>query len=475
MSMRRRGSGKQGSLWVATGELATSPGHPFYEKLNKVLAEADFDRKVEDLCRAFYAEKKGRPSIAPGVYMRMLMIGYFEGIDSERGIAWRCADSLALRRFLSYDLSEDTPDHSSLSRIRTRLDLETHQAAFTMVLTILAKKGLLRGKTLGVDATTMEANAALRSIVRRDDGRGYEEFLTDLAKTSGIETPTRNDLARMDRKRPKKGSNAEWRSPVDPEARIVKMKDGSTHLAHHAEHAVDMESGAIVTATIQSATVGDPTTMLSTMEETCATLCAVLEDPETEELLQDDIATEWVGDKGYHSNETMETIAAMGCRSYISEPDRGKRRWKGKSEARDATYRNRERLRRAKGKTLMRKRGELIERSFAHTMESGAMRRAHLRGQKNIRKRYLIQTAAFNLGILMRSILGSGTPKGLHDRLEAAFGLCRDTCGAMARFLATMFGALAAFCRFPARSGQRTSPASVASNRPSEPPFSTGC
>ena len=475
MSMRRRGSGKQGSLWVATGDLAASPGHPFYEKLNKILAEADFDRKVEDLCSAFYAEKKGRPSIAPGVYMRMLMIGYFEGIDSERGIAWRCADSLGLRRFLGYDLSENTPDHSSLSRIRTRLDLETHQAAFTMVLTILAKKGILKGKTLGIDATTMEANAALRSIVRRDDGRGYEEFLTDLAKSSGIETPTRSDLAKVDRKRPKKGSNAEWKSPADPEARIVKMKDGRTHLAHHAEHAVDMESGAIVTATIQSATVGDPTTMLSTMEEACAALCAVLEDPETEGLLQEGIATEWVADKGYHSNDTMETIAAMGSRSYISEPDRGKRRWKDKSEARDATYRNRARLRRDKGKALMRKRGELLERSFAHTMESGAMRRAHLRGQENIRKRYLIQTAAFNLGIVMRSILGSGTPKGLRDRLMAVLRGCRDGSRAVVLFLAAIFSALLASCRSSTRSGQAAPPARIARSRSRRPPFSTGC
>jgi transposase len=475
MSMRRRRSEKQESLWVATGDLAASPGHPFYEKLNKVLAEAEFDRKVEDLCARFYVEKKGRPSIPPGVYMRMLMIGYFEGIDSERGIAWRCADSLALRRFLGYDLSQDTPDHSSLSRIRTRLDLETHQAAFTMVLTMLAEKGILSGKTLGIDATTMEANAALRSIVRRDDGRAYDEFLTDLAKASGIETPTRNDLARVDRKRSKKGSNAEWRSPVDPQARIVKMKDGSTHLAHHAEHAVDMESGAIVAATIQDATVGDPTTMLSTMEEACATLCGILEDPDTDELLRDDVATEWVADKGYHSNNTMETIAAMGCRSYISEPNRGRRRWKDKSEAQDATYGNRERLRRPKGKALMRKRGELLERSFAHTMESGAMRRAHLRGQENIRKRYLIQTAAFNLGIVMRSITGSGTPKGLWDRFAAVLGACRDACRALARFLAAMSRALAVSCRFSAGPSPRSLPASFARNRRRDPTSSTGC
>ena len=432
--MSRRAKERQETLWVATADMAVAPGNPFYRKLNELLREADFDRKIEELCEPFYADGKGRPSIAPGTYMRMLMVGYFEGIDSERGITWRCADSLSLKEFLGYRPEEKTPDHSSLSRIRTRLDLATHQAAFDLVLTIVSKKGLLDGKTLGVDATTMEANAALRSIVRRDDGRGYEEFLTDIAKESGIETPTRQDLAKVDRKRPKKGSNAEWKSPTDPEARIVKMKDGSTHLAHCAEHAVDMKSGAIVATTIQDVIVGDPTTMLTTMEAALTNLCAVLEDPETEGLLRDDLASEWVADKGYHSNETMEAIAAMGSRSYVSEPNRGQRRWAGKDAARDATYRNRERLSRDKGKALMRSRGELLERSFAHTLESGAMRRAHLRGQENILKRYHLHSAAFNLGLVLRSMFGAGTPKGLHEMAKQAFGrLCALICSYLAQ------------------------------------------
>ena len=256
MSMRRRPKEKQPDLWIATSELARTPGHPFYERLNAVLAEAQFDDFVEERCAGFYADK-GRPSIPPGTYMRMLLVGFFEGLDSERGISWRCADSLSLRSFLGFDMSEATPDHSSLSRIRTRLDVEVHQDVFTFVLKVLAEKGLLRGRTIGVDATTLEANAALRSIVRRDDGTSYRDYLEALAKASGIKTPTRADLAKLDKKRPKKGSNDDWKHPHDPDARITKLKDGRTHLAHKAEHAVDMDSGAVLAVTVQDATLGE--------------------------------------------------------------------------------------------------------------------------------------------------------------------------------------------------------------------------
>ena len=435
LSMSRRARERQEALWIPTTEFATAPGNPFYRRLNELLREAEFDRKIEDLCEPFYADGKGRPGIAPGIYMRMLMVGYFEGIDSERGIAWRCADSLSLKEFLGYRPEEATPDHSSLSRIRMRLDLETHQAAFDLALSIVAEKGLLDGKSLGVDSTTMEANAALRSIVRRDDGRGYNEFLTDLAEESGVENPTRKDLAKIDRKRPKKGSNADWESPTDPEARITRMKDGSTHLAHCAEHAIDMKTGAIVAATIQDAAVGDTTTIYSTLVRAFDVLVTVLANPETEGRVHDEVGTEIIGDKGYHSNDTMETIAGIGCRSYISEPDRGRRRWSDKEEARDATYKNRARMSREKGKRLMRKRGELIERSFAHTMESGAMRRAHLRGHENIMKRYHLHTAAFNLGLVMRQLVGAGTPKGLHGMRRGLLGHVCDLAAAMVALL----------------------------------------
>ena len=264
MAMGTR-DGEQEDLFITHQQLR-SQSHPYYQAVNKVLAEKGFDKYAEKSCAKFYAKKMGRPSMAPGVYFRCLLLGYFEGIDSERGIAWRAADSLSLRDFLGIPASKETPDHSTISRTRRLLDLETHQAVFSWVLGVLDSAGLIRGKTLGVDGTTLEANAAMKSIVRRDDGRSYEEFLAELAKTSGIATPTREDLARMDRKREKKGSNADWYNPHDPEAKISKMKDGSTHLAHKEEHAVDMDTGAVVAVTLDGGTAGDTTTLEGTLE-----------------------------------------------------------------------------------------------------------------------------------------------------------------------------------------------------------------
>jgi transposase len=419
MSMRRRPKEKQPELWIATNSIARTPGHPFYERLNALLGEAKFDEFVEERCRHFYAEGKGRPSIAPGVYMRMLLVGFFEGLDSERDIAWRCADSLSLRSFLGYGMSEATPDHSSLCRIRQRLDVEVHQEVFALVLKLLAEKGLLRGRTIGIDATTLEANAALRSIVRRDDGTSYQGYLEELAKASGIATPTRADLAKLDKKRPKKGSNDDWTHPHDPDAKIVKLKDGRTHLAHKAEHSVDMESGAVLAVTGQDATLGDPTTMQRTIEATVENVLAVHHDPECTENLSEKALTEWVADKGYHSNATMEMVAKTGMRSYVSEPRRGRRRWAEQEPAREGTYANRRRMATQRGKALMRRRGELLERAFAHCLETGGMRRVYLRGQANIIKRYLVHVAGFNLSLVMRKLIGVGTPRGLRGRLEA--------------------------------------------------------
>jgi transposase len=277
MAMGKRKRQRQASLWVETARLAKGPSHPFYRRLNQILGRRGFDGFVEGACQQFYSETVGRPSLAPAVYFRMLLVGYFEGIDSERGIAWRVADSIGLREFLGYALTDATPDHSTVSRNRRLIDLQTHQEVFVWVLQVLAKEGLLQGETLGVDATTLEANAALRSIVRRDTGESYQEFLTRLAQASGIETPTREDLARLDRKRPKKGSNDDWQHPQDPDAKITKMKDGRTHLAHKAEHAVDMESGAVVAVTVQPADRGDTTSIEETVQEVMDTLADVLE------------------------------------------------------------------------------------------------------------------------------------------------------------------------------------------------------
>jgi transposase len=379
---------------------------------------------VEAECAQYYADVLGRPSIPPVVYFKALFVGYFEGIDSERGIAWRVADSMALRSFLGYALTERTPDHSSLSRTRRLMSVETHQRVFQWVLEVLAQEGLLRGKSLGVDATTLEANAALRSIVRRDTGEGYEEFLTELAKASGIETPTREDLAKLDKKRPKKGSNKDWKNPHDPDARITKMKDGRTHLAHKAEHSVDMDTGAVVSVTLQPADLGDTQTVKVTLDQARQNVQRVAFTSKARRNLEP--MREVVLDKGYHSNDTVRDLQQDGLRTYISEPKRGRRNWKDKKDERDAVYANRRRVRGAHGKKLLRKRGELVERSFAHCYETGAMRRTHLRHHPNILKRLLIHTGAFNLSLVFRRATGFGTPRGLLQRAAKALNTARN-------------------------------------------------
>ena len=420
MAMLRQTGDDQGEMWIATEKLARGPGHPFYRQVNRLLAAEGFDGFVEGLCAKFYAERLGRPSIAPGVYFRMLMVGYFEGIDSERGIAWRCADSLALREFLRVGLGGRTPDHSTLSVIRKRIDVETHQEVFGWVLKVLAGRGLLTGKTLGIDATTLEANAALRSIVRRDTGEGYAEFLTQLATASGIETPTREDLAKVDRNRKGKGSNKDWQNPHAPDAAITKMKDGRTHLAHKAEHAVDLDTGAVLAVTVQRADSGDTTSVHETLDKAAETPREVRDDPAVGGRLSDDFAAEVIADKGYHSNAVLRDLNEMGIRTYISEPKRkGRRNWKNKAAERDAVYGNRRRIKGERGKALLRKRAELDERSFAHCYETGAMRRTHLRGHANILKRLCIHIAGFNLSLVLRQLLGAGTPRGLQG-LSAA-------------------------------------------------------
>ena len=406
-------------LWIATAAVVRPASHPFYERFNELLAEHDFDRFVEDKCRRFYASTMGRPGLAPGIYFRLLLLGYFEGIDGERGIAWRAADSLTLRWFLGIRLDEAAPDHSTISRTRRLIEVETHRQVFAWVMGLLADEGLVKGKRIGIDATTLEANAALRSIVRRESGESYEEFLQGLARESGIETPTREDLARLDRKRKRKGSNRDWVNPHDPDARITKMKDGRTHLAHKAEHAVDLETGAVVAVTLQEAHLGDTTTMKETLAEAGEAVAELIEreaeaTPQTAPQLNLGGVEEVVADKGYHSGPVLVELKDAEVRTYIPEKKQpGRRHWGGKAEQQQAVYENRRRVRRPKGKQLLRKRGELIERTFAHCYDTGGMRRTHLRKHDNILKRLLVHVAGANLGLLLRNRYGVGTPRSL--------------------------------------------------------------
>jgi transposase len=454
MAMGKRSGGeKQEGIWIAHTELAEAPGHPFYEGLNELLEGARFDGFVERLCARFYHARLGRPSLMPGIYFRALLIGYFEGIDGERGIAWRVADSLGLRRFLRIGLDERTPDHSTISRTRRLIDIDTHREVFSWVLGLLAERGLLKGQRLGIDATTLEANAAMRSIVRRDTGESYEEFLRGLAKASGIETPTREDLARLDRKRKKRTSNQEWKSPADGDARIAKMKDGRTHLAHKAEHAVDLDTGAIVAVTLQAADRGDTTTLDETLCEAGEQVAEQLGReaelrPHDKPKINLNGIEELVTDKGYHSSAVVQRVKSYEVRSYIPEKkQKGQRHWQGQRAEQQAVYANRRRVRGAYGKSLLRRRGELIERSFAHCYETGGMRRCHLRGRENILKRQLVHVGAFNLSLILRKLLGAGTPRELKNRAGQMFSR-------LLRFVLCLMTTLSAARRLTAAVGQ---------------------
>jgi transposase len=412
---------RQEELWYG-GELPTAPGHPFYKRLNDVLENAKFDSFCETNCATFYHNKLGRPSLPPGQYFRVMMIGFFEGLDSERGIAWRLADSLTLRQFLSIGLDEKTPDHVTISRTRRLIDAETHQRIFTWVLERLAQAGLIKGKTIGVDSTTLEANAAMKSIVRRDTGESYMTYLKRLAEAEGIEAEDATALLRMDRKRKKKTSNEDWKSPSDEDAEITKLKDGRTALAYKAENAVDMATGAIVAVTTHSGAAADTATVKETVIEAGIAVAGLIAEqtPEGKFEVHPEGVEEVVADKGYHSNDVMVGLAEMEVRSYVAEPDRGPRNWDGKEAEKEAVYGNRRRVQGDRGKRLQRHRGERIERNFAHQFDTGGLDRLYVRGLESVHKKFLIQAAACNLALLMRSRHGSGKPRAAHDRAGEA-------------------------------------------------------
>ena len=422
MAMGRRKTERQDALFITADNLPRSQGHPFYQALNRLLAEAGFDRWIEARCERYYeqVETRGQRSIPPGTYFRMLLVGYFEGIDSQRGIAWRCADSLSLREFMGLTLEENSPDHSTLSLTRRRLPPEVFEEVFQFVLKIAAEKKLLSGKTVGVDSTTLEADAAMKSIVRRDTGENWKAYVTRLMREEGVlakdEEPTDEDARRFDRNRKdKKVSNEEWFSPTDPAATITRMKDGTTHLAYKAEHVVDLKSDLILAAEIRPTTHGDTQTLVDSVLKAEENLQAIGTEQGIEEV---------VADKGYHAADTLELCDSLGLRTYIPEPKR-KSEWNWTErtpEHQRAVYGNHRRVKRAKGKQLQRRRSELCERSFAHVCETGGMRRTWLTGFIDVTKRYLIATAAHNLGRVLRTLFGVGKPRTLQGSGEGEEG-----------------------------------------------------
>ena len=426
MALRKKKLEEQQELWVATADIAKAPRHVFYDRLNKLLAEAGFDSFVEELVEPYYADG-GRPGIAPGVYFRMLFIGYFEGIDSQRGIAWRCEDSLSLRKFLGLRVDESTPDHSSLTRIRDRYPIEVVHQVFAFVLQMAAEKKLVSNAAVGVDATLLEANAAMKSIVRRDTDEDWKAYIKRLMLEEGEITedddPTDEELRRFDKRRKgKKVSNADWESPVDEDARIVKMKDGRTHLGYKAEHVIDLETEIVFSADVRHGTDPDRQTL-------CESVVHAQMHLQNADL--DDTIDEVAADKGYHSNGQLAECDELGFRTYIPEPaSKRPRRWTDKpAEQERAFRRNRQRMNRSKGKSLQKLRSERVERSFAHMCETGGARRTWLRGLEKINKRYLMVAAAHNLGVVMRSLFGSGKPREIGAVLAALCALiaaCRS-------------------------------------------------
>jgi transposase len=402
MALGRRKT-RQAELFIPTAQLAQGPGHPFYTKLNAVLAEAGFDEFVEQLC-APYSKEGGRPGLPPGTCFRLLFVGYFEGIDSQRGIAWRCADSLALRGFLGLPLTEATPVPATLSVIRQRLPEDVFDRVFQFVLGLLDEQGLLRGRTLGIDATTLEANAAMKSIVRKDTGADWKTYLRTLARAEGIEHPTDADLQRLDRGRTdKKVSNEAWASPSDPDARIARMKDGTTHLAYKAEPAVDLQTTAIVAATVTPADRGDGASGAETL---------LVAQWNLNQSGSEAAVTQLVADKGYHDNRLLAQCADWQVRTYIPERKQKSRGWTDKPEEYERAFRgNRRRVRGKKGRRLNRWRSERCERTFAHVCETGGGRRSWWRGLGNVTKAHVLKCAAYHLGLLLRKVWGLSKPR----------------------------------------------------------------
>jgi hypothetical protein len=350
----------------------------------------------------------------------MLFVGYFEGMTSQRGIAWRCQDSLSIRDFLGLGPTERSPDHSSMTVIRKRLPFEIFEAVFRFVLECAQEHGLLKGKTVAVDATFLEANAAMKSIVRRDTGEGWGEYIKRLAEEEGVEDPSDEDARRLDRKRKKSVSNEEWASKTDPESRIAKMKDGRTHLAYKAEHAVDLDTDLVVAASVYRADHSDSESAANTLDDANEHLAAVDEEIAIQEAVMD---------KGYHAVDTLVACEKRKVRTYIPERQAaGRRKWKDKPAASEHAFRaNRRRIRGSRNAELQRRRSEFVERTFAHACESGGGRRSHLRGVYNVAKRWLAQLAARNLGVIIRSLTGVGTPRA-HQAEQGATPL---VCGAM--------------------------------------------
>lgn len=431
---RKKEPPAQQTLWIATSEIVSTPANAFYARLDQILEAHDFPRQVRELCRPYYAEPEegGRPGIDPVVYFKMLLIGYYENLSSERAIAARCADSLSIRRFLHYDLTEATPDHSSLSVIRNRFDTEVFQQVFALVLSALKQHKLVRGKKLGLDASTMQANASMRTLQRRLTGESYQSYVKKLALQAGVDTNDEAAVRRFDKKRKdKKVSNDEWHTPNDGDAKIGKTKQGTTKLMYKVEHAVDLETGALVDADVLPGDQHDTEDLAERVFEIEERMNEALGlDPDAETV---EVATM---DKGYYKLDELMQLQQAGIKTVVADPIENRKLEKLSKQQRKALYAARRSAKAKYGKLLTKRRGMYVERSFEHVLDCGGARKTTLRGQQNIKKRYLIQAMGCNLSLLMRKLFGIGTVK---QALAAAFVLCMMIPPIMTMIVAHIF------------------------------------
>ena len=411
MFERRERSQKQQELWVVAGELPAATPDGFYRRVNRTLEAIGFAREVWTICEPAYADpgKGGRPGIDPVVYLKMLTVGFFEDLPSGRAIASRCADSLSVRGYLGDDLTEATPDHSSLSVIRERLSLGQLEAIHRVLLAALRAHGRLRGRKLGIDSSVMEANASLRALEHRNTEESYWDYVKRLAAQAGIDPADPKAVRRFDKKREgRKTSNLDWQNPHDVEARVGRTKDGACDMIYKPEHVSDLESGAIITAQVRPGDAADnDESLCERVEKAVVTLSEVAPEAPIAKL-----GSELCADEGYFAIEPIAQLQACAVRTVISDPQAGRRNpQKASGRHRAALRRARRATRSASGKALLRKRGEHLERGFCHVLDHGGLRRATLRGCEKLSKRHLVAASAHNLSLLMRHLFGIGTPK----------------------------------------------------------------
>lgn len=428
MFERRSKLETQEEMWVVAKELPKATPDGFYRRVNQTLEKIGFAEQVWTICTPAYADaaKGGRPGIDPVVYLKMLMVGFFENLPSERSIASRCADSLSIRGFLGYGLTDATPDHSSLSVIRRRLSLEQFEALHIALLRALYSHGLLKGRNLGIDSSVLEANASLRELRHRNDEKSYWEYVRQLAREAGVDDSDDKAVRRFDKKRPgRKTRNADWVNPHDPEAKVGRTKQGATDMVYKPEHVSDLDSGAIVQVEVRS---GDAADNDASLNQRVLTAVGVLLEV-APEAAAEKVGTTVVADEGYFALEQIDQMQSLGIRTVIADPHARRRRKDLPGRARRTLRRARAATRSESGKALLRKRGEHLERGFAHVLDHGGLRRATLRGRENLTKRHMVAALSFNLSLLLRGLFGIGTAKQwlagplkrLQARLMAAF------------------------------------------------------